>query len=339
VGLLLVWADLVHSPYVLALLLSAVGAAGASVNTATGRIVAGWFPRSMRGMAMGVRQMALPLGTAIGAVVVPPLADTWGLPGFFLVALVLCLVSGIACHLGVVDPPRPTGAAVTTPPADDAGLAEAPESPAAPAPGALAAGGRAASADVNPYRADSFLWRIHTVSALLVVPQATFATFGLVWLMDTQGLGAATAGLLVGGAQLLGALARLTMGGVSDWAPSRVLVLRCVAWSAAVLTASVAVVSLGVVPVLAGVLFGLASAASVADNGLAFTSIAEAAGVRWSGKAMGIQNTGQHVLSAVVGPGIGGVISAVGYPIALGAVAVVPVVASFLVPRRDIERI
>jgi MFS family permease len=339
VGLLLVWADLVHSPYVLALLLSAVGAAGASVNTATGRIVAGWFPRSMRGMAMGVRQMALPLGTAIGAVVVPPLADTWGLPGFFLVALVLCLVSGIACHLGVVDPPRPTGAAVTTPPADDAGLAEAPESPAAPAPGALAAGGRAASADVNPYREDSFLWRIHAVSALLVVPQATFATFGLVWLMDTQGLGAATAGLLVGGAQLLGALARLTMGGVSDWAPSRVLVLRCVAWSAAVLTASVAVVSLGVVPVLAGVLFGLASAASVADNGLAFTSIAEAAGVRWSGKAMGIQNTGQHVLSAVVGPGIGGLISAVGYPIALGAVAVVPVVASFLVPRRDIERI
>jgi MFS family permease len=317
VGLLLVWADLVHSPYVLALLLSAVGAAGASVNTATGRIVAGWFPRSMRGMAMGVRQMALPLGTAIGAVVVPPLADTWGLPGFFLVALVLCLVSGIACHLGVVDPPRPTGAAVTTPPADDAGLAEAPESPAAPAPGALAAGGRAASADVNPYREDSFLWRIHAVSALLVVPQATFATFGLVWLMDTQGLGAATAGLLVGGAQLLGALARLTMGGVSDWAPSRVLVLRCVAW----------------------VLFGLASAASVADNGLAFTSIAEAAGVRWSGKAMGIQNTGQHVLSAVVGPGIGGLISAVGYPIALGAVAVVPVVASFLVPRRDIERI
>jgi MFS family permease len=288
---------------------------------------------------MGVRQMALPLGTAIGAVVVPPLADTWGLPGFFLVALVLCLVSGIACHLGVVDPPRPTGAAVTTPPADDAGLAEAPESPAAPAPGALAAGGRAASADVNPYREDSFLWRIHAVSALLVVPQATFATFGLVWLMDTQGLGAATAGLLVGGAQLLGALARLTMGGVSDWAPSRVLVLRCVAWSAAVLTASVAVVSLGVVPVLAGVLFGLASAASVADNGLAFTSIAEAAGVRWSGKAMGIQNTGQHVLSAVVGPGIGGLISAVGYPIALGAVAVVPVVASFLVPRRDIERI
>lgn len=338
-GLLLVWADLVHSSFALAVVLAAVGAAGASVNTATGRVVAGWFPRSMRGMAMGIRQMALPLGTAIGAVLVPPLADTWGLAGFFALAAALCLVSGVACRLGVVDPPRPQSASVTTPPADDAGLAEVPQTPAATALGASAAGAGAASADVNPYTADSFLWRIHTVSALLVVPQATFATFGLVWLMDTQEMGAATAGLLVGAAQLLGALARITMGAVSDWAPSRVLVLRCVAWSAAVLTASVALVSLGVMPVLAGVLLAFASAASVADNGLALTSIAEAAGVRWSGKAMGIQNTGQHVLSAAVGPGIGGLISAVGYPIALGAVAVVPVVASFLVPRRDIERI
>ena len=328
-GVLLVWADLLHSPLALVLVLAAVGATGSSVNTATGRIVAGWFPRSMRGMAMGIRQMALPLGTAIAAVLVPPLADTWGLLGFFAVSLVICVVSGLACYLGIVDPPRPSGTTVTGPPADDAGLAEAPAT--APAP--------TASADVNPYRADSFLWRIHTVSAMLVVPQATFATFGLVWLIDTQHLGASTAGLLVGVAQLLGALARLTMGSVSDRAPSRVLVLRWVAWSAAVLTASVAVVSLGVLPVLAGVLFGLASAASVADNGLAFTSIAEAAGNRWSGKAMGIQNTGQHVLSAAVGPGIGALISAVGYPIALGAVAVIPALASFLVPRRDLERL
>ena len=355
-GLLLVWADLVHSPLALVLVLAAVGAAGSSVNTATGRIVAGWFPRSMRGTAMGVRQMALPLGTAIAAVLVPPLADAWGLLGFFAVSLVLCLISGVACRVGIVDPPRPSGTTVTGPPADDAGLAETPEASPATAggathpsvagagdpsadPGASTTAPAAASADVNPYRADSFLWRIHTVSALLVVPQATFATFGLVWLIDTQHLGASTAGLLVGAAQLLGALARLTMGSVSDRAPSRVLVLRWVAWSAAVLTASVAVVSLGVLPVLAGVLFGLASAASVADNGLAFTSIAEAAGNRWSGKAMGIQNTGQHVLSAAVGPGIGGLISAVGYPIALGAVAVIPVLASFLVPRRDLERV
>src|SRR5690606_105756 len=249
-GVLLVWADLVHSPLALVLVLAAVGATGSSVNTAWGRLVAGWLPGIMRGMAMGFCQMAGPPGTAIAAVLVPPLADTWGLLGFFAVSLVICVVSGLACYLGIVDPPRPSGTTVTGPPADDAGLAEAPAT--APAP--------TASADVNPYRADSFLWRIHTVSAMLVVPQATFATFGLVWLIDTQHLGASTAGLLVGVAQLLGALARLTMGSVSDRAPSRVLVLRWVAWSAAVLTATVADVSLGVLAVLAGALFGLAGA-------------------------------------------------------------------------------
>src|SRR5699024_5007539 len=207
------------------------GGAGASVNTATGRVVAGWFPRHRRGTAMGIRQMAQPLGTAVAAVLVPPLAALWGVPGFFLVTSVLCLLIGIGCVLGVVDPPRPgrRELAVTDP--GRTAAAEAAE----PAAGQTAEAGQTtgagqtagssqtagsgagdgdgcrtgASAGVNPYREDSFLWRIHAVSALLVVPQITFATFGLVWLIDTQDLSAQTAGLLVGAAQLAGALARL----------------------------------------------------------------------------------------------------------------------------------
>lgn len=324
---------LLSSPLPLVIVLAAVGGSGASVNTATGRIVAGWFPRRRRGLAMGIRQMSLPLGTAVAAVTVPPLAETWGTAGFLAVSGVLCLLGALGCRLGVVDPPRPQRTELPTAPVDDHPSAE----PTA-AGAAAGAGAAAASAVVNPYRADSFLWRIHAVSALLVVPQATFATFGLVWLIDSQHLSPQAAGLLVGIAQLAGALARLTIGGVSDRAPSRVVVLYWVAWAAAVLTGAVAVMSLGVLPVLAGILFALASAASVADNGLAFTSIAEAAGVRWSGKAMGIQNTGQHVVSAAVGPGVGALIAAAGYPIALGFVAAVPVAASFLVPREDLER-
>jgi sugar phosphate permease len=38
------------------------GAAAASTNAASGRVVAGWFTRSRRGLAMGIRQMAQPLG-------------------------------------------------------------------------------------------------------------------------------------------------------------------------------------------------------------------------------------------------------------------------------------
>ncbi len=57
---------------------------------------------------------------------------------------------------------------------------------------------------VNPYRASGFLWRVHLVSVLLVVPQFTLSTYGLVWLV---GLGWSTpaAGLLVGASQFVGA--------------------------------------------------------------------------------------------------------------------------------------
>jgi MFS family permease len=65
----------------------------------------------------------------------------------------------------------------------------------------------------------------------------------------------------------------------------------------------------------------VASTVSVADNGLSFTSVAEAAGPSWSGKALGIQNTGQFIAASAVGPGIGALITAVGYPVAFALVA------------------
>ncbi len=333
-GVVLAQAGALHQPLPLIGVLALAGAAGGSVNSASGRVVAGWFPRSQRGTAMGARQMAQPLGTAIAAVLVPPLADTMGVFGFFLVTSGLCLGIGIGCWLGVVDPPRPSRTGLPAPDAVEGSGADADGSPAAqePAPAPRPA------ADANPYRADSFLVRIHASSALLVIPQFAFATFGLVWLMDSQGMAAATAGLVVGAAQLAGAGARFAMGRVSDLAPSRVVVLRIVAWVACVLSVLVAAMSSGILPVLAAVVFILASAASVADNGLALTSIAEAAGHRWSGKAMGIQNTGQHILGAGVGPALGLLITVGGYPAAMLCVAVAPAVASFLVPKADVER-
>ena len=41
------------------------GCAAASVNSASGRVVSGWYPPSQRGTAMGIRQMAQPLGAAL----------------------------------------------------------------------------------------------------------------------------------------------------------------------------------------------------------------------------------------------------------------------------------
>ncbi len=45
--------------------LAVAGAFGASSAAASGRAVMGWFPRSERGFALGIRQMAVPLGGAL----------------------------------------------------------------------------------------------------------------------------------------------------------------------------------------------------------------------------------------------------------------------------------
>ena len=191
----------------------------------------------------------------------------------------------------------------------------------------------------NPYRGDSFLWRIHAVSALLVIPQFAFSTYGLVWLIAVQGIGASAAGAIVATAQIVGALGRMVVGGLSDRTGSRVELMRVVAIAAVVLVAAIAFLSLTQMPVAAAIVFVLASAVSVADNGLAFASVAEAAGPRWSGKAMGAQNTGQFVMSALLGPGFGALVTAFGYPVSFGLIALAPLFSLGIIPRRDIDRI
>lgn len=82
----------------------------------------------------------------------------------------------------------------------------------------------------------------------------------------------------------------------------------------------------------------LASCISVADNGLAFTSVAEVAGPFWSGRALGAQNTGQYVGAAIVGPAVGALIGLAGYAGAFALVAIAPLVAVPLVPSAAVER-
>ena len=59
---------------------SLAGAAGASVYAASGRLILGWFAASQRGLAMGIRQSAQPLGVAVAAVTLPTLGGARAAP-------------------------------------------------------------------------------------------------------------------------------------------------------------------------------------------------------------------------------------------------------------------
>jgi len=283
------------------------GMASASPNAASGRVVIGWFPKERRGLAMGIRQMCQPLGVAIAAVSVPLLAASGGIAAALVVPAVLCGVSAVLCAIGIVDPPRP--------------------------PRRAADGEEAHPQAVwRPYRETSLLWRIHGVSMLLVVPQFTVSTFGLVWLVSQLHFSSLAAGIVIGVSQFAGAIGRIGIGVLSDRVGSHLRPLRWVSLCAvAVMLLMAAASALG--SVAAAVILIVAAIVTVADNGLAYTSVAEIAGPFWSGRALGAQNTGQFLAASVVGPAVGALIGWVGYPLAFALVAVCPAVATPLVPR------
>ncbi|MFD5601338.1 MFS transporter [Leucobacter sp. NPDC058333] len=296
------------------------GAAAASTNAASGRVVVGWFPRHRRGLAMGVRQMSQPLGVAAAAVAVPPLAAEIHTDGVFVVIGAILAAITLACAFGIRNPPRPVAP------------------PAVLAPTSTTK--TTARTTTNPYRADSFLARIHAVSILLVLPQFALATFGMLWLITGLGWNATAAGLLMGIAQFVGALGRIVIGGVSDRVGERVRVLRWVAIAGVAVMLLLALVGAAheIIPaglVVGGIVLVIATVVSVADNGLAYTSVAEAAGSAWAGRALGVQNTGQFIAASAVGPGLGAAISLLGYPLVFGLVALAPLIALPLIPKRD----
>jgi len=291
----------VHSTVLLAVALFFAGAAAASTGSASGRVVVGWFPARQRGLAMGIRQTAQPLGVGLAAITIAVVADRHGISTALLVPTVAAGVAAIAVALVVLDPPRPARKEGTAP---------------------------------NPYAADSFLARVHGVSVLLVVPQFLVWTFALVWLIDDRDWSPAAAGAMVALAQVFGALSRIAVGALSDRVGSRITVLRWVAVAAAATMALLGVTA-GLDWAVSVVLMVVATMVTVADNGLAFTAVAERAGPFWSGRALGVQNTAQYLTAAVCAPVAGAAITHWGYPTAFALGTLAPLVALPLVPRNE----
>ncbi len=293
-----------------ALLLGLAGAFAASVNAASGRLVMGWFPVSERGLAMGTRQTAQPLGVALAALALPPLAHAYGAREALLFPAVLCGVAALAVLLLVADPPRPARAAVAVAPS-------------------------------SPYRGSRTLARVHLASAMLVVPQFAVATFTLIYLVDVRHWDASVAGRWIFGFQSAGAAGRIVSGVWSDRVGSRLAPMRQLGVASALLMFGLAVgawLDAGWIVLV----FALAAVVTVADNGLAYISVAELAGSSWAGRALGTHNTVQNLAAIATAPMLAAVISDARYGWAFALTAVFPLLAVPLTPvaaerRRQVE--
>jgi MFS family permease len=254
-GLALLGASQAGSFETLLLLLVLAGLLGASVQSASGRAVMAWFPGAQRGLALGIRQTAIPLSGFAASLALPPIVHAGGSGWGFGVL-------GGACVTGAL-----VGAVV---------LRELPVPDAE-------------DTNVAPLR-DRRLWRLSIGSALVVAPQMCVVGFTVLFLHEQRGLSPGRAAAVLAVVQLLGMGGRIAAGRWSDLAGSRLRPLRLIALAVVALVSGTAALLTSPLVILIPALV-LAGVLSMSWNGLSFAAVVEIAGHRRSGAAIGLQQS------------------------------------------------
>jgi len=291
-----------------------VGLLGGSVNGASGRAVMSWFADGERGLAMSIRQTAVPLGGGIGALVLPLAALHFGFAALYGLLAALCAASALLCWAWVHEPalaPRDAGAA----------------SVAAPREGPLR---------------DPRLWRIVAGIGILAAPQFAVLSFGTVFLHDFGhvGLAAITATMVT---VQVGAMAmRVWSGRWTDRRKNRPAYLRACCTISVLLFAALGAVSLagggaagssawGVVLIL---LLAASGICVSAWHGVAYTELAVLAGAARAGTALGMANTSVFAVCFVAPLSIPHLQALQGWPLVWFAASACALVAlPLLVPQ------
>ncbi|MEX3809208.1 MFS transporter [Paraburkholderia sp. BR13439] len=266
-------------PLALGLLL--VGLLGGSVNGSSGRAVMAWFREGERGLAMSIRQTAVPAGGGLGALVLPVLASHFGFASAYAVLALACALTAWFAWRWLHEPARATATA-----------------------GAAAASGRGVDASNvgapllmrSPLR-DIAIWRVALGAGALCVPQIAVITFGTVFLHDFGRAGVFAISVTMAAVQTGAAVARVWSGAWTDRRGNRRAYMRACSLLTAVLfvllalaTGLVGMHRAGTVVLFAlMIVFGGVSAS--AWHGVAFTELASLAGTRRAGTALAMGNT------------------------------------------------
>lgn len=287
----LIAAGLVHGFWPVAGLVAFAGMTGASVQSASGRAVLHWFPVRQRGLALAIRQTAIPISGFLTALVLPHVGGIRN--GFVLM--------GAACLAGAA-----VGGAV---------LREGPEHErvAGSPPG------------LSPVR-DRRIWRLSIGSSMLLAPQLCVAGFAVLYLHDRRGLSPGEAGAVLAVMQALAIAGRISAGRWSDVRSSRLAPLRAIALVVCALVVLTTVLLNAPLPVFIPVLV-VTGALAMSWNSLSFAAALELAGSGRSGSAIGLQQTVLNLPSTTY-PGLFGALVAVtSWRVGFAAVAVFPLLA------------
>lgn len=273
--------------------LIAAGALGASVNAASGRAIMGWFAPGELGVALGVRQTAIPIGGALGASVLPILGGTR--PAFFAL--------GGACIAGAIV----ATVFMRSSPAIEPELE---------------------LSDVGRPLHDRRMWLLGGGTALFLTAQIGITGFVVLFLHDHRHVSTHAAAALLAAINVLAIGARIGSGRISDRMHTRLRPLRVIGVALAAATAAVAILVDAPLAVLVPA-FAVAGVLSMAWNGLAFAAAAEAAGASRTGAALGFQQTLLGVVVAGAPPAFAAA-AATSWRLAFALAAIGPVLGVLL---------
>jgi sugar phosphate permease len=249
-----------------------VGALGASVNAASGRAIMAWFPSTELGLALGIRQTAIPIGGALGAAVLPVLGSAGGTSAAFVFLGAACLAGAVVAAVFV------RGGADGEPELGDV---------------------------AQPLR-DRFMWLLGAGTGLFLLAQIGIIGFVVLFLHEHRGLSKEAAGAVLAGIYVLAVAARIGSGTISDRLGSRLGPLRIIGVALAIATAAAAAAIDAPLALLIP-LFLVAGVLSMSWNGLAYAAAAEAAGSARTGAALGFQQTLLGLVVAGAPPAIAAV--------------------------------
>ena len=285
----LVWAGSAATFGELVAALAVAGAVGTGVNAASGRAVMAWFGEEERGLALGIRQMAVPLGGGIAAIALPLLNERISLRAAFLGLAAGCVVASFVAAVFI-----------RVEPAEDH------------------------SVFARPLR-DPRVWRICIGSTFYVTTQLSLLGFFVLFLHDHRGVSTGIAAAALAATQVIGGVARIAVGRWSDRLHMRIVPLRWLALGIAV-SVAVATALLEASPWILVPALVIAATFGLSWNGLSFTAAAEAAGRARSGAAIGLQQTFLSAGSIVAPIGFAAIVHHASWRLAFALAALSPLV-------------
>ena len=275
-----------------------VGLLGGSVNGASGRAVMTWFADGERGLAMSIRQTAVPLGGGVGALLLPMVALHLGFTALYGLLALLCAAGALLSWAWIKEPPAAPRAASTA--------------TAVPA-----------RRQASPLR-DARVWRLVAGIGILCAPQFAVLSFGTVFLHDVAHLGLASITAAMTSVQVGAMALRVWSGRWTDRHGNRPAYLRgcsvlsvllfavlgAATWAGQGMAGDSAALRIAWLLLLAA-----CGVCVSAWHGVAYTELAVLAGAARAGTALGMANTSVFAICFLTPLTIPHLLSLQGWPL------------------------